>query len=108
MTDDSKHLASDPGELLRDHRAPLLAYIERRMGPGLRSKIEPDDIFQEVSLEAVRAWDAIEACGEKIFGRLCEIAERRIVDAHRRLFGAQKRSAARDVSLEGNRESDSR
>jgi RNA polymerase sigma-70 factor (ECF subfamily) len=107
MAGETDRKARDPGELLREHRAPLLAYIERRMGPGLRSKIEPEDIFQEVSVEAVRSWDTLDECEEKVFGRLCEIAERRIIDAHRRLFGAQKRSAARDVPLEANRAAES-
>src|SRR5690606_17667982 len=33
------------------------------------------------------------------FNWLCQIAERRIIDAHRRFFGSQKRDAGREVSL---------
>ena len=32
-------------------------------------------------------------------GWLCQVAQRRIVDAHRRHFGAQKRAAGREVPL---------
>src|SRR5262249_19040407 len=41
------------------------------------------------------------------FGWLCQIAERRIIDAHRRFFGAQKRDAGREVPL-GNPGGDTR
>jgi RNA polymerase sigma-70 factor (ECF subfamily) len=34
-----------------------------------------------------------------IFGWLCQIAERRIIDAHRRFFATRKRDAAREVPL---------
>jgi len=78
---------------------PLMAFIERQLGAALRSKVEPDDLFQEVSAEAVRSLSSIELGDRDPFSWLCQIAERRIIDAHRRYFGAQKRSAAREVSL---------
>lgn len=84
----------------------LMAYITRQMGPGLRSRIEPEDLFQNVSAEAVRSLNAIELGDRDPFSWLCQIAQRRVVDEHRRLFGAQKRSAAREVSIDG-RSSDS-
>jgi RNA polymerase sigma-70 factor (ECF subfamily) len=95
------------GTLLIDRRAGLMAYIERRMGPALRSRIEPDDIFQEVCVEATRARETLETYQGEPFGWLCEIAERRIIDAHRRLFDAKKRSAAREVAIQGARADES-
>lgn len=79
-------------------RPQLLAFIERQLGAALRSKVEPDDMFQEVSADAVRSLEGLGADRDP-FGWLCQIAERRIIDAHRRYFGAQKRSAAREVPL---------
>ena len=40
--------------LLDRHRGRLTAFVASRMHPGLRGWIEPDDIVQEVSLEASR------------------------------------------------------
>jgi len=80
-------------------RYQLLAYIQRQLGPALRTKVEPDDVFQEVCAEAVRSLDGIDLSQRDPFGWLCQLAQRRIIDAHRRFFGAQKRTAKREVSL---------
>jgi RNA polymerase sigma-70 factor (ECF subfamily) len=86
-------------EYVDTHRKPLLVFIERQLGPGLRRKIEVEDILQEVSVEAVRALPETDLGERKIFSWLCQLAERRIIDAHRRFFGAQKRDAGREVPL---------
>ena len=76
-----------------------MAFIERQLGTALRRKIEPDDVFQETSAEAVRALPTAEFGDRDPFSWLCQIAERRIIDLHRRFFGAQKRDAGREVPL---------
>jgi RNA polymerase sigma-70 factor (ECF subfamily) len=81
------------------HRPQLMAFIERQLGAALRRKIEPDDVFQEASAEAVRALPMAELGDRDPFSWMCQIAEHRIIDLHRRHFGAQKRDAAREVSL---------
>jgi len=86
-------------EFLVQQRAPLLAFIERQLGSSLRRKIEVEDVFQELSVEAVRALPEADLADRDPFSWLCQIAERRIIDAHRRFFGAQKRDAEREVSL---------
>lgn len=86
-------------EFINLRRGPLLGYIERQLGAALRRKLEPDDIFQEVSAEAVRSLSGMDLAQRDPFGWLCQLAERRIIDAHRRYFGAQKRTAAREVPL---------
>ena len=87
-------------ELLVLKRGPLLAFIEHRLGAALRTKVEPDDIFQEVGAEAVRSLADAPLAGRDPFHWLCQIAERRIIDAHRRFFGSQKRNAARERALD--------
>jgi RNA polymerase sigma-70 factor (ECF subfamily) len=86
-------------DYLDQQRRPLLAFVERQLGAALRRKIEVDDILQEVSVEAVRALGEADFSAREPFSWLCQIAERRIIDAHRRFFGAQKRDAAREVPL---------
>ncbi|MCC7087392.1 MAG: sigma-70 family RNA polymerase sigma factor [Pirellulales bacterium] len=87
------------GEFLVARRPQLMAFLERRLGAGLRRKIEPDDLFQDVSAEAVRSLGDVDLNERDPFNWLCQVAERRIIDAHRRFFGSQKRDAGREVSL---------
>jgi len=100
---------SDPEAVaacVQAHRPRLLAFVEHRMGPGLRQRLDPDDIVQEVSLAAVRPAGARpdDAAPQRdAFGWLCHVAEQRIIDAHRRHFGAAKRDAAREVSIDAPR-----
>ena len=93
------HDSAGLAEYLSLKRKPLLAYIEHQLGAQLRRKVEVDDILQEVSVEAVRSLAAAELSQRDLFSWLCELAERRIIDAHRRFFGAQKRDAGREVPL---------
>lgn len=86
------------GPYLDARRPHLIAYIDRKLGTALRTKVEPDDIFQEVAASAVRALPDYELGTRDPFGWLCDLADRRIVDAHRRFFAAEKRSADREVS----------
>jgi RNA polymerase sigma-70 factor (ECF subfamily) len=82
-----------------NHRQ-LMAFISRRLGDGLRKKVEVEDIFQEVSAEAVRSLTP-EFPGEREpFSWLCHISERKIVDAHRHHFGAKKRDAGKERALD--------
>jgi RNA polymerase sigma-70 factor (ECF subfamily) len=92
---DTQALAS----YLAEHRPQLMAFIERQLGTALRRKIEPDDVFQEASAEAVRSLPTVELGDREPFSWLCQIAEHRIIDLHRRFFGAAKRDAAREVPL---------
>jgi RNA polymerase sigma-70 factor, ECF subfamily len=95
----AEHDSSALGEFLALRRPQLLAYIEHQLGAGLRRKLEPEDVYQEVSVEAVRSLPLINLGDRDPFSWLCQIAERRIIDAHRRFFGAQKRDAGREVPL---------
>jgi RNA polymerase sigma-70 factor (ECF subfamily) len=81
-------------------RGKLLAFIERQLGPALRRKVEPDDIYQEVSVACVRSLPEVDLAERELFAWLCQVAERRIIDAHRKFYGTQKRSAGREVPLE--------
>jgi RNA polymerase sigma-70 factor (ECF subfamily) len=81
-------------------RLKVLTYINRNLGPALRSKLEPEDILQEVTLAALASPAQFDVPGRDSFKLLCQLAEQRIIDAHRRHVSAQKRSAAREVSAD--------
>ncbi len=86
------------GPYLELRRGHLMAYIEKKLGPALRAKIEAEDVFQEVGTSAIRALPGYQLGERDPFGWLCQLADRRIVDAHRRFFEAEKRAAAREVA----------
>lgn len=81
-------------------RPQLLAYIEHNLGPALRKKLEVEDILQEVVLAALNSLQAFAVPGRDPFKLLCQMAEQRIIDAHRHHVTAQKRSADREVSID--------
>ncbi|MFN9720180.1 MAG: sigma-70 family RNA polymerase sigma factor [Planctomycetota bacterium] len=106
---DSQVTISSPNELSRfidAHRPQLLSWIERSLGPLLKGKIEPEDLFQEMSLTAIAGLEHFQVAGRDPFRLLCQMAEQRIVDAHRYHVEAKKRSAMREVSLAGRPSSD--
>ena len=88
-------------EFIERHRRQLLAYIDRSLGGGLRRKVEADDICQEMTVHALRALPETDLTNWDPLSWLCQIAEQRIIDAHRRFFGAQKRAADREVPILG-------
>src|SRR5262245_50293672 len=81
--------AESLAQFIESKRHPLLAYIERRLGFALRKKVEAEDMLQELSAEALRSLPVIDLGDRDPFGWLCQLAERRIIDAHRR-FASQK------------------
>lgn len=92
-------LRSDPSALARfleQRRPALLAFIEHRLGPGLRGKLEPQDVAQEVAVKALREFPQADIGTRDPFGWLCHLAEQCIVDGHRH-FAAGKRASAREL-----------
>ncbi|MCG8583098.1 MAG: sigma-70 family RNA polymerase sigma factor [Pirellulales bacterium] len=80
-------------------RPRLFAFIERNLSDAMRRKIEADDLVQETAVDCVRSLADVDLTDRDPFGWLCQVAERRIIDAHRKHFGTQKRDAAREVPL---------
>ena len=87
---------------IESHRSELLAFIHRSLSGTLRSKVEPQDILQETTISALDMM-ADGPPDREPFGWLCQIAQRRIIDAHRKHVGAQKRSARREANNYGNK-----
>ena len=81
-------------------RPQLLAYIQHNIGPALRKKLEAEDILQEVVLAALGSLATFDVPGRDPFKLLCQMAEQRIIDAHRHHVAAQKRSVEREVSFD--------
>jgi RNA polymerase sigma-70 factor, ECF subfamily len=95
--------AGEPQALARfleQQRRPLLAFIDQRLGPTLRQKVEPEDLLQETAIQALRYLPQTDLSQRDPFGWLCQLAEQRIIDAHRKLVQSQKRAAEREVPLQ--------
>lgn len=92
--------ADSLAEFLKVNQRQLCSFINRRLGEALRTKVEVDDVYQDVSAEAIRSISP-EFPGEREpFSWLCHIAERKIVDAHRHHFEAKKRDAGKERALD--------
>ncbi len=89
-------------EFIETNRPALLAFLQRRIGAHLRKKVEPEDILQDVSVEAVRALGKTEIGDRDPLNWLFHISERKIIDAHRRFFASQKRDASREAAMGGD------
>ncbi len=83
-------------EFIELRRPQLLAFIGRNLSTSLGRKLEAVDILQELSLSAVTSLATFELGDRDPFSWLCQLAEQRIIDAHRKLVAAQKRSADRE------------
>jgi RNA polymerase sigma-70 factor (ECF subfamily) len=82
-------------EFIELRRPALRAFVERRIGAGLRGKVDPDDVLQELAVKALHDLGRVGMI-EDPFAWLCHLAGQCIVDGHRR-FAAGKRAARREV-----------
>lgn len=68
-------------ELVSRHRSRLFSVIYLRIGPAVRSRVEPEDIFQETILSALRSLGDMQWKGsEAFFGWLRQTAEHIIIN----------------------------
>lgn len=91
-----RHDPAAVAAFLEQRRPALRAFVERRLGAALRSKIEPDDVLQELAVRAVRDLPQTDFTTLDPFNWLCHLAEQCIIDGHRH-FAAGKRASGREV-----------
>ena len=48
-----------PEVVLERYRERLLSVIYLRLGPELRTRMDPEDVLQEVSIEAINSWHTL-------------------------------------------------
>lgn len=89
------------GEYLETHRGRLTGFLRTITGDHLLTRIDLDDLVQEVCTAAVTALPTAELNPGDPFGWIQELARRRVVDAHRFYFKAQRRDAGKERSLQG-------
>ncbi len=89
-------------EYIELRRPQLTAFIQRQLSSALAKKIEADDLLQDVSAAALRALPEYDMGDRDPFSWLCQLAERKIIDAHRR-FSSKKRASDREVAIDAAR-----
>jgi RNA polymerase sigma-70 factor (ECF subfamily) len=87
-------------EFIELHKTQLMRAVERKVGSGLRRKLDLEDILQETSARAVRDLPNIKFGEQDPLGWLFQVMDRQIVDLHRYHFEAQKRNAGREISVD--------
>ncbi len=88
-------------ELFKRYSDRVLGIVRARIGPRLRRNVESGDIAQEALIEALQSLDRFETRGESSLIRwLATIVQNRI-SARAKYFGAERRSSAREIALDG-------
>jgi RNA polymerase sigma-70 factor (ECF subfamily) len=97
---------ADPNDLatlsrwLWSYEAKLCRMVQLRLHPRLRGRIEAADVVQDTYVEAIkRLKEYGRAPDAPLFLWLRGIASEKLIDAHRRHLGAEKRDARREVPL---------
>lgn len=94
-------------QLLEADRPRLLGVVERQMGDKLRRKVDPEDVLQDAITHCLKAFVEIDPADIDPIAWIHQVCERRVIDAHRHFFDAQKRDAGREVPLQGGRSTES-
>jgi RNA polymerase sigma-70 factor (ECF subfamily) len=86
--------------LLERHRAGLHSFVELRLDPRLRKRLDPSDVVQDVQMEAVRRLpDYLRRRPMPFRLWLRKAAHERLLMLRRRHLGARRRSVGREVQL---------
>jgi len=89
------------GVLFARYTDRLLAMVELRLDRRLQGRVDPADILQETFLDASRSFPSYrEIPGISFYVWLRRIAERQLIDVHRRHLGVQARDPRREISLD--------
>ena len=86
-------------ELIDAERNRLVGFTKSIMSAKLLSMVEPDDLIQEVAAAALAGLETAPLDRYEPIQWLQELCRRRVVDAHRFHFGAQRRDAGRVQSM---------
>ncbi|WP_153556521.1 RNA polymerase sigma factor [Roseimaritima sediminicola] len=89
------------GRYLEINRRRLCGFLRTITGDHLLTRIDLDDLVQEVCAAAIAALPSARLQEGDPFGWIQELARRRVVDAHRFYFQAQRRDAGKERSLQG-------
>lgn len=84
-----------PEVAFEKNRERLLSVIFLRMGPNLRVRMDPEDVLQEVAIEAVNSWRTLSA-DENAGAWLVTLARRKVARILRDQLGVAARDPRRE------------
>jgi RNA polymerase sigma-70 factor, ECF subfamily len=87
------------GIYIERHRSALTGFLRSITTNRLLSAVEFDDLMQEIAASAISSLETAPLDQYTPMQWLQQIARRRVVDAHRFHFGAQRRDSGRQQSL---------
>lgn len=87
-----------PEVAFEQHRERLLSVIYLRMGRDLRVRMDPEDVLQEVAIEAVKSWDTL-AAEDSASAWLVTLARRKVARILRDQLGVAARDPRREHSM---------
>ncbi|MBL8733945.1 MAG: sigma-70 family RNA polymerase sigma factor [Planctomycetes bacterium] len=87
-----------PEIAFEQHRERLLSVIYLRMGPNLRVRMDPEDVLQEVAIEAFNSWSTLS--DEQNAGAwLVTLARRKVARIVRDQLGVAARDPRREHAI---------
>lgn len=87
-----------PEVAFEQHRERLLSVIYLRMGPNLRVRMDPEDVLQEVAIEAVNSWKTL-SDQENAGAWLVTLARRKVARILRDQLGVAARDPRREHAM---------
>jgi len=87
-----------PEVAFEQHRERLLSVIYLRMGPDLRTRMDPEDILQDVAIEAMNSWHTLADPGSA-GAWLVTLARRKVARILRDQVGVAARDPRREHSM---------
>lgn len=84
---------------IEQNRVPLIGFLRSITGSRLLNVVEIDDLLQDISSSALQGLATAPFDDYEPMQWLQQIARRRVVDAHRFHFDAQRRDAGRQQSI---------
>lgn len=88
-------MSLSPEVAFERYRERLLSVIYLRMGPELRARMDPEDVLQEVAIEAIHSWDSLED-PEHAGAWLVTLARRKVARILRDQIGVAARDPRRE------------
>jgi RNA polymerase sigma-70 factor (ECF subfamily) len=89
-------------QLLERHRRRLRRMVAVRFDPRLAARVDPSDVVQETLAEAAANLDRyLRERPLPFYPWLRQLAQRRLIDLHRRHVQARRRTVTREVSPHG-------
>ena len=80
------------------YRDRLLSVIYLRMGPDLRRRMDPEDVLQEVAIEAIRSWGTLDD-PDNVGAWLVTLARRKVARIIRDQVGVAARDPRREHKM---------